>query len=88
MHVLLNSQQRMSGRARFGCIRHPAGAHGWNTDNQYLFITTGLSVGGSKCYIGILLGPERTRECFFQGKNMQAGDRIPIAELVVTLIVV
>ncbi len=26
-------------------------------------------------YIGILLGPERTRECFFLGKNLQVGDR-------------
>ena len=65
MHGLLNCQQRMPGRACLVLTCRAAGAHGWNTDNQFLFVTAGLSVGGSKSYIGMLLGPERTRECFF-----------------------
>ena len=39
-------------------------AHGWIAD-KYWFSTAGLCVGGRANYIDILLGPERTRECFF-----------------------
>jgi hypothetical protein len=34
----------------------------------FVFVTAGLSAGGRTNYIGILLGPERTRECFLSRK--------------------
>jgi hypothetical protein len=71
-HALLNSQQTMSGRARLDFICESAGAHGWNTDNQFASSDSVCrprseagGAGSDASYIGILLGPERTRESMF-----------------------
>ena len=70
MHGLLNCQQRMPGRACLVLTCRAAGAHGWNTDNSFASsVDVPASLWGRLSvdagYIGILLGPERTRECFF-----------------------
>lgn len=37
------------------------------TLTSILFVAAGPSAGGEEGYIDALLGPERTRECFFSG---------------------
>ena len=65
MHGLLKCQQRMPGRACLVLTCRAAGAHGWNTDNEVSRIGGFCDEPAGGVYIGILLGPERTRECFF-----------------------
>ena len=82
--ALLNSQQMIERQKPFRMHTSSGGAHGWNTDNQLLFITAGPA-GGSNCYIDALLGPERTRECFFHGKTY-AGFRF-LADRITSVVV-
>ena len=58
----------MSGRACLVLICRTAGAHGWITDNEMSRKVEPLCFAGD-VYIGALLGPERTRECFFLGET-------------------